>query len=160
MRRSLHVATLLLTLVFTSACNTGSAPTGLLGKPAPALGLAGDPLAALRGRVVVLNFWASWCAPCLAEFPSLTLLQRQLPAVAVYAVSFDRDPAAYARFLRVHHITLRTALDTSGRSNEAFGTTRPPETYIIDRTGIVRRRFIGAQDWTSPEITAYLQALQ
>ena len=143
-----------------SGCNTGNAPLGLIGKQAPALAIPADPLAALKGHVVVLNFWASWCAPCLEEFPSLTALQQQMPGVTVLAVSFDRDPQAYARFLRVHHIALRTALDTTGRSNEAFGTTRPPETFIIDRQGLVQRRFIGAQDWTTPEIEGYLRALE
>ncbi len=149
----------MLSLLLT-ACNTGNASLGLLGKAAPALNLPGHPLAALRGRPVVLNFWASWCAPCLLEFPSLEALQQQVPGVTVLAVSFDRDPEAYARFLSLHHITVRTALDTSGRSNEAFGTTRPPETYILDSHGIVRRRFIGAQDWTDPEIESYLRALE
>jgi cytochrome c biogenesis protein CcmG/thiol:disulfide interchange protein DsbE len=158
-RLVLAVAALLLPLLLT-ACNTGNAPLGLLGKPAPSLNLPGHPLASLRGRPIVLNFWASWCAPCLLEFPSLEALQRQLPGVTVLAVSFDRDPRAYARFLRQHQITVRTALDTSGRSNQAFGTTEPPETYILDSHGIVRRRFIGAQDWTDPEIESYLRALE
>ncbi len=149
-------------------CNTGNAPLGLLGKPAPALSIPdGDPvqrpanpLAALRGRVVVLNFWASWCAPCLLEFPSLAALQHDLPGIAVLAVSFDRDPLAYRQFLARHPFALRTALDPSGRSNQAFGTARPPETYILDKTGTIRRRFIGAQDWTDPEIEHYLRALE
>ncbi len=146
-------------LLGTPGCNTGIAPLGLIGKPAPALRLPGATLAAMRGRVVVLNFWASWCAPCLVEFPSLTAMQRDLPGILVLAVSFDQDADEYARFLRIHHITLRTALDASGASNQAFDTTRPPETYIIDGSGIVRRKFIGAQDWTTPEIENYLRAL-
>ena len=145
-------------------CNTGNANLGPIGKPAPALSIPGqspgNPLAALRGKVVVLNFWASWCPPCLEEFPSLTALQQQMPGIVVLAVSFDRDPAAYARFLRRHPLALRTALDTTGRSNRAFGTTEPPETWIIDPHGIIRRKFIGAQDWTSPEIESYLRAIR
>ncbi len=155
MRRALLFAALLL-----AGCNTGNAPLGLVDKPAPALNLPGHPLAADRGHVVVLNFWASWCAPCLLEFPSLATLQRDMPGIRVFAVSFDRDPAAYARFLERHPFPIRTALDASGRSNRAFGTTRPPETYILDPHGIVRRRFIGAQDWTSPEIESYIRALE
>ena len=159
-RRLLAAATFALALL--PGCNTGNANLGLLGKPAPALSIppASNPLAALRGRVVVLNFWASWCAPCLVEFPSLEALQRDLPGVTVLAVSFDSDPAAYANFLRRNHIALRTALDSTGRSNQAFGTTMPPETYILDSQGIVRRKFIGAQDWTSPEIESYLRAIR
>ncbi len=150
----------LLGLLPLAACNTGTVALGLVGKPAPALNLPDHPLAELRGRVVVLNFWASWCAPCLEEFPSLTALQQQMPGITVLAVSFDQDPAAYTRFLALHHITLRTELDTTGRSNEAFSTTRPPETYIIDKHGVVRRKFIGAQEWTTPEIESYLRSLE
>ncbi len=108
----------------------------------------------------MLNFWASWCAPCLLEFPSLAALGRDLPGVAVLAVSFDQDPSAYERFLRMHPFGLRTALDATGRSNGVFGTARPPETWIIDKQGIVRRRFIGAQEWTTSEIEEYLRALE
>lgn len=158
------LAALALALLLTG-CNTGNAPLGLLGKPAPALQVPSpsgvtNPLAALRGRVVVLNFWASWCAPCLVEFPSLAALQRDLPRITVLAVSFDQDPAAYHRFLARHPLALETALDPTGRSNRSFDTTRPPETYVIDPHGIVRRKFIGAQDWTSPEIESYLRALK
>ncbi len=147
-------------LALLPVCNTGNARFDLLGKPAPALYLPDQPLSGLRGRVVVLNFWASWCPPCLEEFPSLTALQQQLPEITVLAVSFDRDPEAYARFVRLHGIALRTGLDSSGRSNEAYGATRPPETFVLDKQGVVRRRFIGAQDWTSPEIESFLRALE
>lgn len=132
---------------------------GLIGKPAPALNLPDHPLQALRGRVVVLNFWASWCAPCLEEFPSLQALQQQMPGITVLAVSFDKSRPAYDTFLQRHRIDLRTALDTTGRSNAAYGTAMPPETWVIDPHGIIRRRFIGPQDWTSPEIENYLRAI-
>ena len=82
-----------------------------------------------------------------------------MPELRVLAVSFDRDPAAYGEFLRRHPLQLETALDSTGHANEAFGTTRPPETFILDKTGVVRRKFIGAQDWTDPEIESYLRAL-
>ena len=150
-----------LLLALLPGCNTGTAHLGLLGKPPPAITVGGTPpLAALRGHVVVLNFWASWCPPCLAEFPSLAALQQQMPEVKVLAVSFDTDRAAYMQFLARHPLGLQTALDTTGRSNQAFGTTRPPETWIVDPHGVVRRRFIGAQDWTGPEIVSYLRALE
>ena len=158
-RRFASSCVLLLTLA-AGGCDTGNARLGLLGKPAPAVSIPGQSLAALRGHVVVLNLWASWCAPCLLEFPSLAALQQQMPQIRVLAVSFDRDPSAYEAFLRRHPFLLQTALDATGHTNEAFGTTRPPETYILDKAGIVRRKFIGAQDWTDPEIESYLRALQ
>lgn len=158
MTRTLLAAAL--ALLSLTACNTGNARLDLIGKPAPALNLPDHPLRALRGHVVVLNFWASWCPPCLEEFPSLIALQQQVPEVTVLAVSYDRDPDAYAKFVRLHAITLRTALDSSGLSSDAYKVSGPPETFIIDGGGIIRRRFIGAQDWTSPEIEGYLRALR
>ncbi len=109
---------------------------------------------------MVLNFWASWCPPCLEEFPSLMQLQKQVPNVVVLAVSFDTDADAYRQYVADNHLgNMVIALDLSQKSNLAFGTTRPPETYIIDPKGRIRRKFIGAQDWTSPEIENYLRNL-
>ncbi len=116
-------------------------------------------LASYRGKVVVLNFWATWCQPCIEELPSLTALQRAMPSVQVLAVSTDDDPAAYKQFLTDHPIHLLTIEDTAQQSNALYGTHRFPETYIIDRHGIIRRKFIGAQNWTSPEILEYLSKL-
>ena len=152
--------TILCTLLSLPACDTGNAKLGLLGKPAPSVSIPGASLASLRGRPVVLNFWASWCAPCLEEFPSLEQLQKGMPGLTVLAVSFDKDPQAYARFLSLHPFQLRTTLDTTGRSSTAFGVTGPPETYILDSHGVVRRKFVGAQDWNDPEIRSFLQALE
>lgn len=116
-------------------------------------------LSKLRGRVVVLNFWASWCAPCIEELPSLEQMQRELPQVQVVAVSTDEDAAAYQRFVAEHHVSLLTVRDADQRSNALYGSFRYPETYVIDKTGVIRRKFIGAQQWTSPEIVGYLQKL-
>ena len=113
-----------------------------------------------RGKTVVLNFWASWCPPCLEELPTLMQIQQQVPGVVVLAISFDTDADAYHQFLTDNHVSdMVVALDLSQKSNLAYGTTRPPETYIIDPTGRIRRKFIGAQDWTSPEIENYLRNL-
>jgi len=113
-----------------------------------------------RGKTVVLNFWASWCPPCIEEFPSLMDLQRRMPNIVVLAVSFDTDASAYRQYLIDNHITgITTAVDLSQQSNQAFDTTRPPETYVIDAHGVIRRKFIGAQDFTSPEILNYLKNL-
>jgi thiol-disulfide isomerase/thioredoxin len=113
-----------------------------------------------RGKTVVLNFWASWCPPCLEEFPSLMQLEQQVPGVVVLAVSFDTDADAYRQYVAENHLdNMVITLDLSQKSNLAYGTTRPPETYIIDSQGRIRRKFIGAQDWTSPEIENYLRNL-
>jgi cytochrome c biogenesis protein CcmG/thiol:disulfide interchange protein DsbE len=108
----------------------------------------------------VLNFWASWCAPCLEEFPSLIQLQRDMPQVVVLAVSFHDDEDSYKTYIADNHIDLLTVFDATEKSNHAYGTTRPPETYIIDKNGVIRRKFIGPADWTSPEILTYLNKLE
>ena len=144
-------------------CNRTSHPAQL-GEKAPDIqirdGSQDISLNQYRGKIVVLNFWASWCPPCLEEFPSLMQLQRQMPNIVVLAVSFDTDAQAYRQYLVDNHITgITTAIDTSQHANLAFDTTRPPETYIIDRRGVIQRKFIGPQDWTSPEILNYLKNL-
>ncbi|WP_242617766.1 TlpA family protein disulfide reductase [Edaphobacter modestus] len=116
-------------------------------------------LSKLRGKVVVLNFWASWCAPCVEELPTLIELQRKMPQVAVIAISTDEDDGAYKRFLAEHHVDLTTIRDGEQRVNALYGSFRYPETYVIDQKGVLRRKFIGPQVWTSPEIVDYLTKL-
>jgi peroxiredoxin len=112
----------------------------------------------LRGQVVVLNFWATWCPPCVEEMPSLVAMQQKLRdrGVTVLAVSVDVDQRAYERFIRDHKVDLLTARDPDQKSNLLYGTTQFPESYVIDRQGVIRRKFIGAVDWTAPEIMSYL----
>ncbi len=150
-------------LVLTGGCDRGEHP-GQIGTKAPQFTINSHDqtlrLADYRGRIVVLNFWASWCAPCIEEFPSMVVLQQQMPQIAVVAISFNDEYNAYKAFVAENHLSsLTTIFDTTQKSNLAFGTTRPPETYIIDRKGIIRRKFIGPQNWTSPEIESYLRSL-
>jgi peroxiredoxin len=113
-----------------------------------------------RGKVVVLNFWATWCAPCVEEMPSLMKMQGELGnKVTVLAVSTDASESSYRQFLSDRHIRLLTAWDGAQKSNEAYGTVKFPETYIIDKHGKIRRKFIGAVSWTKPEIEKYLTDL-
>jgi thiol-disulfide isomerase/thioredoxin len=149
-------------LLLTAGCDRGSRPRQT-GRRAPDLTVTDGNrtvhLADYRGRVVVLNFWATWCVPCIAELPSLMDMQRQLPNVQVLAVSVDEDPQAYRDYLIQHKITLFTVNDAAHHSADLFGTHRWPETYVIDQHGVIRRKFVGAQDWISPEILEYLQRL-
>jgi thiol-disulfide isomerase/thioredoxin len=146
-----------------AGCDRGSHP-GQLGQVAPTFavsdGTQSVDLAKLRGRVVVLNFWASWCGPCLEELPSLTAMQRDLPQIQVVTVSMDDDPEAYRSFLARYNVKLLSVLDGPNGSNALYGTFRPPETYVIDKSGIIRRKLIGPQDWTSPEIVNFLKKLE
>jgi cytochrome c biogenesis protein CcmG/thiol:disulfide interchange protein DsbE len=111
--------------------------------------------------VVVLNFWATWCPPCVDEMPSLVQMQQRMSArgVSVLAVSVDVDESAYHKFLKDHKIDLLTVRDPDQKSNNLYGTIKFPESYIIDRKGVVRRKFFGAVDWTQPEIVDFLSKL-
>jgi cytochrome c biogenesis protein CcmG, thiol:disulfide interchange protein DsbE len=159
-----HIPTFALasTLLFYSGCDRGAHPAQV-SKSAPDFTITDGAktirLSDYRGKIVVLNFWASWCAPCLEEFPSLISLQKQMPQIVVLSVDFDDDINAYRQYIIDNHIDLLTIHDESQKSNLAYGTTRPPETYIIDKQGRICRKFIGAQDWTNPEITNYLKNL-
>ena len=160
-KTALFAAAALFALTVTG-CDRGSHPEQL-GTRAPIFtvndGEHSVDLKKFHGHVVVLNFWASWCAPCLEELPSLEELQRDLPQVQIVAVSTDDDATAYQRFLTEHSVSLLTVRDADQRSNAMYGTFRYPETYVIDKSGIIRRKFIGPQDWTSPEIVNYLRKL-
>ncbi len=113
-----------------------------------------------RGKTVVLNFWATWCGPCVEEVPSLVALQKELgDKVVILAVSTDVDADAYKKFTEKRMPGLLTVRDGDNRSNALYGTFAFPETYVIDKDGVIRRKFIGPQDWTSPEIVDYLTKL-
>jgi peroxiredoxin len=153
---------LLLALAFAAGCDRGAHPAQT-GQPAPDFtvsdGATTVHLASYRGHVVLLNFWASWCAPCVEEVPSLLELHHEQPDLAVVAVSVDEDQGAYSRFLAHHHMDLITVRDAGQRAALLYHSKMWPETYVIDRQGVIRRKFIGAQDWSSPEIRAYLKSL-
>jgi cytochrome c biogenesis protein CcmG, thiol:disulfide interchange protein DsbE len=159
--RRIGVALALGFLVVTG-CDRGSHP-GNIDKSAPQFvisdGTRTVDLSKLRGHVVVLNLWATFCAPCIEELPSLLALQRQMPDLAVVAVSMDQDSNIYRRFLVQHHVDVLTIRDQDRRIFALYGTEQIPETYIIDRKGVLRRKFVNAQNWTSPEIMGYLSKL-
>ena len=148
--------------IHLTACNSAHPPR--IGSPAPDFSLTDSDhtvsLSQLRGKPVILNFWASWCGPCIEETPSLVELQRELGnRVTILAVSEDQDDAAYKQFIRDHNVNLLTVRDTTRRTNELYGTFKFPETFIIDRNGKIIRKFIGPADWTSPDIVDYLKRL-
>jgi peroxiredoxin len=159
--RVLAIGVLLLAL---SGCYSGTRPPRI-GNPAPDFTVHDSDrsvtLSQLKGQVVVLNFWATWCPPCIEEMPSLVEMQQRMKAkgVTVLAVSVDVDQNSYQRFLKDHNVNLLAVRDGEQKSNQLYGTFKFPETYIIDRNGVVRRKFIGAVDWTEPEVVDYLNKL-
>ena len=154
--------TLLLPLAILAACDRGAHPAQIY-QQAPDFNLSDGStsvhLASYRGKVVLVNFWASWCAPCIEETPSLLQLHRDRPDLAMLAVSIDSDADEYKRFLDRRHFDLITVRDPDQTAAKLFHTEMWPETYIIDRNGFIRRKFIGAQDWSNPEVRAYLKTL-
>jgi cytochrome c biogenesis protein CcmG/thiol:disulfide interchange protein DsbE len=159
MRSASAVSALL--VVAITGCNRGAEPT-LVGKVAPNFTIQDGgrtvSLQQFRGRPVMVHFWASWCGPCLEEIPSLEALHRQMPDLKILGVSVDEDPDAYAKFLAQHPLDFETVLrDPSQQSNRSFGSYRFPETFVLDSHGVVLRRFIGYQDWTSPEMLQFLR---
>jgi serine/threonine-protein kinase len=116
-------------------------------------------LADYRGRVVVLNFWASWAPECQLELLYLQELHQDQPALAVLAVDVDESPRAYKRFVQANHLTLTTVGDPGETAAKLFHTDKWPETYVIDRQGVVRRKLVGIQDWSSAEIREFLKSL-
>jgi len=153
-----------LLLIELSGCYSGSRPPRI-GSNAPDFTVQdSDRTVALnqfRGQIVVLNFWATWCPPCVEEMPSLVQMQRRMKAkgVTVVAVSIDVDESAYRQFLKEHGVDLLTVRDPAQKTPGLYGTHGWPETFIIDRKGVMRRKFIGAVDWTEPEITDFLSKL-
>ena len=165
-------AILLLAALTTAACYHGSKPSDV-GRAAPAFTVQDSDhsvsLGQFRGKIVVLNFWASWCPPCVDELPSLMQMQTNLQykGVVVLGVSVDADAGDYQKFLKDHKVNFVTARDpghddakgVEAKVSSEYGTFKFPETYIIDRNGVIRRKLIGAIDWTQPEITEYLTRL-
>lgn len=153
----------LLTLILAgTACYHGSKPSAIDRRAYDFKVQDSDRTVTLdqfKGKVVVLNFWASWCPPCVEETPSLVELQKLVgPNVTILAVSEDSDDSAYKQFIRDHQVDILTVRDGK-KTNELYGTFRYPETFVIDRSGKIVRKFIGATDWTNPEIVDYLKKL-
>lgn len=108
---------------------------------APSLDGAGTlELASFRGKVVYLDFWASWCPPCVTSLPLIDALRREFPAedFQVLAVNVDRDPDAARRFLARRSVGYPSASDPQGRLPQSFGIETMPTSFLIDRSGVVR----------------------
>ena len=158
------VLLVILSTALATACYTGSRPPHVGSSAKQFVVQDSDRKVSLdqfRGQVVVLNFWASWCAPCVEELPSLMTMQDRMKAkgVVVLGVSIDVDGDAYHRFLKQRNVNFLTVRDPEQKVAEMYGTSGWPETYIIDRKGVMRRKFIGAVDWNSPDIVQFLTTL-
>ncbi len=128
-------------------------PTDIWGKP--------GHLRDLRGKVVVLNFWATWCPPCVEETPSLNRLEKYIESRngVVLGVSVDEDLDAYQKFLKDQEVNFPTFREPTRKLALDYGKPVYPDTYVIDRHGKIARKFYGPQQWDSPEMLAYFDSI-
>jgi cytochrome c biogenesis protein CcmG/thiol:disulfide interchange protein DsbE len=112
------------------------------------------------GKLLVLNFWATWCAPCIEELPSLDQFQRQFAnsGVVVLGVSMDKDEKLYKRFLSRVNVSFLTARDPANKINAAYGTFKFPESYIIGSNGKVLMKIISSTNWVDEKMLGYVKS--
>jgi thiol-disulfide isomerase/thioredoxin len=159
-------------IVALTACNNKEAAKQQQGPlqengPAPAItvnSLNGKPLnlSDLKGKVVLLNFWATWCPPCREEIPSMMKLNSAMAGkqFQMVAVSIDEGgQPAIESFFKTSGFSLPAYTDTDNRAAKAYGITGVPETFIIDKNGILIKKVIGPMAWDSPDVLSYLDGL-
>jgi peroxiredoxin len=126
--------------------------------------LAGNvvSLSQLRGKVVLLNFWATWCGPCRVEMPAMEQLYRTFPRreFEILAVSTDPQGAAVTRpFQQEMGFTFPILHDSEYRVGLTYGARTLPMTFMVDRLGVIRQKIFGARDWDSPEARELIYTL-
>ncbi len=147
------------------------APPVVRGAEAPgfALPLLADPeaegapgtlsLESLRGRVVLVNFWATWCEPCESEMPAMERLHAALPRgeFELLAVSIDESEEAVQRFQDEYRLSFPILLDPSSDVYDAYQTMGVPESLLVDRSGRIVERYVGPREWDAPEYQARIR---
>ncbi len=139
----------------------------LVGAPAPEFSLSdlsgrAVRLANLKGRIVFLNVWATWCEPCREEMPAMEALYEKLhgPAFEMLAVSADEQGKAVVEpFVKNFGLSFPVLLDPEAQIASRYGVTGYPETFIIDRNGRVVEHVLGPRAWNSPESREAFQRL-
>ena len=150
-----------------SSLNLSGNPRLGKGVPAPDFTLPGLDgqmvrLADFRGKVVFLNIWATWCPPCVEEMPSMEKLYQQLKTedFEILAVSMDISGAeAVLPFMKKYKLSFPALTDTEGAIKSLYQTTGVPETFIIDKDGIIIEKAIGPRDWATPGAIHYFRKL-
>lgn len=130
--------------------------TAVVGQPAPTFTLTdlhgkNWRLADLQGKVVFLNFWATWCQPCLQEMPSMAALNQRMPegSFQMLTVLYNDRPEIAQNLVRKMGVTFPVLVDANSIVARQYGLTGVPETYIIDPQGVLREKFIGPLNWDS-----------
>ena len=162
--RRLICAVVLLVAFAALGCSKKQDAPAVKGKLAPDFtlnDLSGKPvqLSSLKGKVVLLNFWATWCPPCREEIPSMVRLNQAMQGkpFQMLAVSIDEGGKdAVEAFFRKGGVSLPALLDSDGKVARRYGTTGVPETFVIDAKGVIVEKVIGPEDWSSPDVLAFL----
>jgi peroxiredoxin len=137
------------------------------GVAAPAFTLPGldgsmVSLADYKGKTVLLNIWATWCPPCVAEMPSMEKLYQELKDedFEILAVSIDvTGSSVVAFFMKKHRLSFPALTDTQGIIKNLYQTTGVPESFIIDKDGIIAKKIIGPREWATPDVINYFRNL-
>ena len=121
-----------------------------------------EGLSGFKDKVIILNFWATWCAPCLEEMPAFEKIYRRYRSqgLTVIAVSLDKgDTSKVEKFVDEHNLTFPVLLDLDGIAEKIYPSFTIPFTYVIDKKGIIVARVDGAKNWLSSETFAALDVL-
>ena len=152
-------------VIASICCSSGTGPA-VQGEAAPEFTFKDQSgkevsLSQLRGKVVLVNFWATWCPPCLDEMPSMQQLQRRMAnkPFDLLALSVDNSWEPVNRFMKDNGFTLPVYADFDKRISTLYGTHMWPETYIVDKKGKIAYKVVGPKDWTSPEVLKFLDVL-
>ena len=144
-----------------AAC--GESPVASVGKPAPdfdTVDLEGKvwSLSKLKGKVVFVNFWATWCAPCREEMPSMQRLYEKIPKDKFEMLAlFNNDKKTIVKdFVATLGLTMPILSDEYNFAGTKYGLTGLPETFIVDKQGVIREKFIGPANWDTPETVEML----
>ncbi|TGU75223.1 TlpA family protein disulfide reductase [Geomonas terrae] len=119
-------------------------------------------LSSLKGTVVLVNFWATWCPPCREEIPSMVKLNQAMQGknFQMLAISIDEGgKGAVEDFFKQGGVTLPALLDTDGKVARLYGTTGVPETFVVDTKGMIVKKVVGGMDWSNPQVIQALEQL-
>jgi thiol-disulfide isomerase/thioredoxin len=118
-------------------------------------------LSSYKGKVVFLNFWATWCGPCRVEMPSMEALYNKFrdKGLEILAVNSGEDQVTVSSFLKNEGFSFPALLDSDGRVSANYGIQAIPTTFLIDRDGMIILRLVGSIDWDTPKIHAALESL-
>jgi thiol-disulfide isomerase/thioredoxin len=128
---------------------------------APLTGARTQNLKALKGKVVFLNFWATWCGPCRQEMPSMEILYQRFKnqGFEILAMNYQEGQKDVAAFMKNYKLSFPAGLDSSGQVGRSYGIEAFPTTYIIDREGYIIARIVGSLNWNTPKMLAAFETL-